>query len=501
MLLRPSLQDMRFIGLFTGRVLIGVAAAMLVPAVVGLVAGEPNAAAGFVIGACLAGLLGCTAQLTLRTTRRATWQHGMITSALSWLVSPFFGAVPLFLSGHYGGFGDAYFDAMSGFATAGLAVINDLDHLSDSVNLWRHLMQFLGGQGLLVMLLSLFATGGGAVGMYVGEAREEHILPSITRTARFIWRVALTWFLVGGSALFGVLLAADLAVGRALFHAVTLFMAGFDTGGFAPTSASIGIYHSGLVELVVAVLMVAGALSFALHYELWTRKRGGFLGNTEVRSLALTMAALYALTAVGLVRAGVYESGEALVRRGFFHLLSAHTTTGFNTIPGQLFTAEWAVLAPAALVAAMGMGAMAGSTAGGIKAIRLGVVAKSVRQQIRHLTLPSGAVTLERYQAGVRPRVLSQEVVRSALAILLLYLALYLLGALAGLFYGYPLEQALFESTSAAAEVGLSVGVTGPALEGGLKAVYIAQMWIGRLEFIAAFALIGFVWSALRGRT
>ncbi len=498
MLFRPDSSDLRVIGLNTGRVLSGVGVIMLLPAALGFAWGEHDAALGFVIGASTALIPGLAAEWLLATRRGAQWHHGMAIAALSWLVAAFVGAVPLYLSGHYGGFLDAYFDAMSGFATAGLAVINDLDHVPDSVNLWRHVMQFLGGQGLVVLMLSFFAIGGGSVGMYVGEAREDKILPNVANTARFIWRVALLYFAVGASALWVTLMVAGLSWSRAAFHAVTLFMAAFDTGGFAPNTASVGLYHSAAVEFVISVLMVAGALSFALHHALWRRQSWVLTRDVEIRSLALTTVTAFAVVAFGLAAAGTYLGIDPLMRRGLFHVVSAHTGTGFATVPARMFVTDWGVLAPAAIVFAMGFGGMAGSTAGGIKAIRLALAWKSLWLTVRQILLPPDALAVATYHSGTR-RVLRANVVRSALTILLLYLALYLAGALAGLYYGYPFDQAMFESTSAAAAVGLSVGLTGPNMETGLKVVLILQMWLGRLEFVANFAFIGFLWSMFRG--
>lgn len=499
MLFRPDSGDFSAIAVGLGRVLLAVAAVMLIPAIFGFAIGETNEALSFVLTAGMAGSVGLITELTLSQRASADWQHGMIVAAVAWLVAPLFGAIPLHLSGHYLSFLDAYFDAMSGFATAGLAVINDLDHLADSVNLWRHLTHFLGGQGLMLMALSLFASGGGSVGMYVGEAREDRIVPNIHRTARIIWRVALVYAVLGITALFIVLAAAGVSAPQALFHAVNLFMAAFDTGGFAPNTAGIWLYHAWSVELVLGVVMIAGALSFALHYQLWQRRPGEMLRNIEVRLFAFTLLSIFTVTSIGLIRSGTYETVTELLRRGLFHVVSAHSGTGFGNIPGRLFVTDWGVLAPGAIVLAMGIGGMAGSTAGGIKLIRVGLIAKAVSEQIRRLTLPRSAVTVETYHSGTR-QVLSDQVMRSALTILLLYLLLYGAGAAVGLFYGYEFDQAMFESTSAAAAVGLSVGVVGPTMPIGLKVTYILQMWIGRLEFVAVLALLGFVFSAYRGR-
>jgi trk system potassium uptake protein TrkH len=202
---------------------------------------------------------------------------------------------------------------------------------------------------------------------------------------------------------------------------------------------------------------------------------------------------------VGLGRTGTFTDFGALMRHSFFHLISAHTTTGLATVPGRLYVTDWGVLAPAVLVTAMAMGGMAGSTAGGIKAMRVGLILKGLVRDIRKVLLPEDAVVVETFHSSTR-RVLNDTHVRAAATILLLWLVLYLGGGLIGLFYGYELQLALFESTAAASSGGLSVGLVRPDLEWPLKVVYIAQMMIGRLEFIAVFALLGYIIAIIRGR-
>jgi trk system potassium uptake protein len=499
-LVRPDRRDLGLIGLYVGRIVTGLGLVMLVPISVGVLRAEWDDALDFVIGAALAIAVGQVAEWRLSTRRPLGWDHAMPVVALSWLACAFFAAVPLFLSGHYGGFLDAYFDAMSGLATAGLGMINDLDHLSDSVNLWRHMTQFLGGQGLVLAALSLFGGGGGLTGLYVGEGREDRILPNVVGTAKVIWRIALLYGLLGTMALWTALLVAGMPVVDGLLHAVMLFMAAFDTGGFAPTAASLGFYHSALVEGVASVLMVAGMLSFALHHLLWQGRLGALVRSSEVRVIAFSILSLTAISLLALARVGAYDSAEALFRRGFFTVLSAHTGTGFATVPGRQLVTDWGALAPAMIVVAMALGGMAGSTAGGIKGLRLALVLKGLHRDVQKLSLPNDAVIVERYWVNGARRTVQEAAVRGAALITLLYVLLYLVGALVGMFYGYTLQEALFESTSAAAAVGLSVGVVGPNLETGFKLVLIAQMWVGRLEFLAVFALATYWIAMLRGR-
>ncbi|MDP9023702.1 MAG: TrkH family potassium uptake protein [Actinomycetota bacterium] len=501
MFLRPDRDDARLVGFYVGRVVTFLGAIQAVPALVALALGEWNAFTAFLISMALAIGAGRVTELRLHTRAPLDWSHGMLIASLSWLVGSAFAAIPLYLSGHVSGFVDAVFEAMSGLTTSGLTVLQDLDHLAYSVNLWRHLMHFAGGQGMVLAMLSLF---GGAVGqagtLYVGEARDERIMPNVVRTARFIWRVSFGYLAIGTISLLAVLLVAGLGPGRALIQSVELFMAGFDTGGFTPQSTSIAYYHSAAVEAVVAVLMVAGTMSFGLHYQLWRGNRVELRRNVEARTIAATLAVLAVLTMVGLGRAGTYGDAIPLFRKGFFTVLSAHTGTGFAVTAPRLFISDWGLLAPAAVVGAMALGGMASSTAGGIKAIRVGITAKGLWKDIRRVVLPESALVVSTYHSQ-RRRILRDDQVRSSVTVLLLYLLTYIAGGILGLFYGFDFTEAMFESTSASANVGLSVGITGPDLATPLKVSYIVQMWIGRLEFMAVFALLATLLAAVRGRT
>ncbi|HVM00561.1 MAG TPA: potassium transporter TrkG [Egibacteraceae bacterium] len=500
MLFRPSADDLRVIGRYTGKVVYAVGVAMLLPLVVAVGAGERNDAYAFVVGASLAITVGAASQL-LRTRTTLDAARGLAVVGSAWLVAPVFGAVPLLLSGHYASYLDAYFEGMSGFATVGLTLANDLDHMARSVNLWRHIMQLMGGQGIILVVLTIFASAGAVIGtLHTGEGRGERILPNITHTARFILRVVVAYAGMGMGLLWLLLWRGGLEAATAAYHAALLFTTAFHTAGFAPQSASAAFYRSQPVEVVLMVLMVAGAFSFALHYQLWQGRRGELSRNLETRTLAVSIIAIFAVLAVGLGRTGVHTDFGGLFRVGFFQTINAHTTTGLTTIPHRLFVTQWGALAPAMLVTAMALGGMAGSTAGGIKAIRIGVLLKGLRRDIRKVLLPENAVVVESYHSTTR-RVLRDDLVRGAATILLLYLLLYLAGGILGLFYGYELTLSLFESTAAGATGGLSVGIVRPDLEWPLKLLYIAQMFIGRLEFLAALALGGYVLSMLRGRT
>jgi trk system potassium uptake protein TrkH len=383
---------------------------------------------------------------------------------------------------------------MSGVTTTGLSIIQDLDHLSSSINVWRHTIQFLGGQGIVLAALTFFSASG-ALSLYQAEGRDERIFPSVGSTARFIWLVSLVHLGFGVTILtLDGIFGQGFTAGRSFFHAITIFMGAFDTGGFSPQSSSITYYHSSVYELTIAVLMVAGAMSFGLHHAIWNRRRG-LIHTLEIKTIVFTTIVTLTTVIVGL--STVYTSAGPLVRRGFFHVISAHTGTGFATVSSAEL-GRWSGLAFAGIAAAMAFGGMSSSTAGGVKSLRIGLTLRSMADTVRTALLPEHTVIKTGYTQYGRRR-LDAKLAQSVMAVSLLYVGLYLFGAAVGIATGYELNDALFESVSASAAVGLSVGVTSPTMPLLMKIVMILQMWIGRLEFIAAFALAGFVWSAVRG--
>ncbi len=498
MLIRPTAEDLTTIAFYLGRIFLLVAVAGAIPATWAVVTQEWAPLGSFVLMSGVFALLGVILSRNIRREPRLDWSHGMVVVALTWLLVPLIGSIPLTLSGHYASPLDGLFDAMSGLTTTGLALIQDLDHLAGSLNFWRHTLHFLGGQGIIIAALSLFA-GGGAITLYLGEARDERILPSVRSTARFIWAVAIV-HLVVGVAVLGVIawLVLGFGIERSLFHALMVFFAAFDTGGFAPQSTSIGYYHSVVFEAFTSILMVAGAMSFGVHFALWKGRRRATFGNLETRTILSTFGAILVLTMIGLAATGAYASVAGLTRQGYFQVLSAHTGTGFATISSTEL-AGWGGLAFAGIAIAMGLGGMASSTAGGIKSLRIALAVKTLTIQVKEMLLPERAVVSRVYYQSGRRR-LTDDVSRSVMAISLLFITLYIGGAIVGVAYGVPLEQALFESISAGASVGLSVGVTDPGMPVLLKLTYLFQMWAGRLEFVAVFALAGFVFAWLRGR-
>jgi trk system potassium uptake protein TrkH len=500
MLLRPQIKDLKIVTYYLGKIIIGLSLALSLPLVLALVNQEINPAIDFGISFLISLIIGVILITLCKTREDLNWMQGMSLVGLSWLVAMLLGAIPLFLSGHWKSYLDACFEAMSGFATTGLVLVQDLDHLSKSCNLWRHLMMFIGGQGIVIVALSFFVRGlSGAFKMYVGEAREERVLPNVVHTTRFIWLVSIVYFVLGSTTLGFIAQAEGISRGSSFFHGLCIFMAAFDTGGFSPHSQNILYYHSLPFELATISLMLLGAINFRLHYSLWTSNKREIFKNIETITLFISIMFLFLLIAIGLNRAGVYPEPVILFRKGFYQLISAHTGTGYMTIYAKQFIRQWSGFAFLGIILAMSLGGSICSTTGGIKLLRLDIFLKAMAGEIKRTMLPESTVLAQKFH-HIQEVVLEDRQVRLSLLIFLMYLGLYILGTIIGCLCGYPLSEALFESVSAGANVGLSCGITNPTMPTLLKLTYIFQMWVGRLEFISIFTLFGVLIAAVKGK-
>lgn len=500
MIVRPRWIDFKIIGLYTGKVITGVGLLMVIPLTTSLLFGEWNPAIDFLfgIGACL--VFGLGLEVLCQTPKDLAWGHGLVAVSFSWFMATVLGAIPHYLSGHFSSYLDAAFDVMSGYTTTGLYLLQDLDHVSHGFNMWRHVLTFAGGQGIIVIALTfLFQGTAGAYKIYVGEGKDERLLPNVVQTARAIWLVSLAYLVVGSLLLWiaGMLLGQGPV--RGFLHAVWIFMSSWSTGGFAPQSYNSFYYHSLLYEVMTIPIFVIGSFNFALHWAVWTGEKTEIRRNIEIISFFTTVTIAILLAMAGLMKFNVYPDIIALFRKMFYQVASAHTTTGLGTIYSRTFVRQWGTMAMLGIILAMAIGASACSTGGGFKGIRMGIIFKGIIQDVRRLISPESARIVEKWH-HISTRLLDDATVRMAMLIVLSYVGIYALGTVIGVYYGYDLVEAMFDSVSAGSNSGLSCGVVSPTMPTLMKVVYIFEMWAGRLEFISLFALAGYFVALIRGR-
>ncbi|MEG1557789.1 MAG: potassium transporter TrkG [Oscillospiraceae bacterium] len=490
------------IGYYIGAVLLALGAAQFIPVVTSLASGEWHVAFIFIFTASLIAGIGAVLMAVGKKYRSTTisWCEGMIVASSSWLIGMLLCALPYYLSGHYLSYLDACFDVMSGLTTTGVILIQDMDHLSNGINMWRFLLTFIGGQGMVVLALTfLTKNSSDTYKMYVGEAKDERIRPNATSTARSIWYISLLYLAIGSAVMFIAGLVAGLPTGKAFLHGVWIYMSAWSTGGFAPMSQNILYYHSAFYEIASMVFFIVGSFNFALHYAVLSGKKHEIRRNIETVTFSVTMTITTLLACLGLMRANVYPDIAALFRKGFYQLISGHTTTGFMSVYAKQFYTEWGEIALFAIIIAMLFGGSACSTAGGFKGLRTGIIFNTLKTEIKRMMLPESRVSEQKIH-HIRDVVLSEAAVRSAFLIVFAYIVTFSIGTLAGMFAGFPFAMAAFESASVTGNVGLSIGITSATMPSFLKVVYIVIMWLARLEFMSVLALGAYIVGRVKSK-
>jgi len=429
----------------------------------------------------LALALAAALYLPLRGGKEAHLKHGLIIAAMGWLLVAMLGAVPFLLAaggpdsgsaGVFSSYGNAVFEAMSGFTTTGLSVVAHPENLPHTLQWWRSFTQWIGGIGVIVMVLGFIPTPiRPGRGLFFAE-RDSKIHPSIAATIRTMWWIYLLYTFIGIVLLWGI--------GMGMWDAINHSMTALSTGGFSTMSESMGHYPGWSVRLVTVLLMLLGAMSFATHYDLLQGKRLGFRANFyQARWLFLFCGGAALVLLLQSVLSGVSPSRAAAA----YQAVSAATTTGFQTEP----LTSWSEASKLILIVAMFIGGATGSTAGGIKVMRAVVLlrgmgwwlSKTISSPRKVLGFRIGSEKLSPEEADSR--------VQGAAVIFFAWLVCTLGGTLILMHFipdTYTLADSLFEVVSAQSTVGLSVGITHAEMSLVAKIVLILNMWMGRLEVL-----------------
>lgn len=486
---RFTWYDVRVIGHYLGVLVSFFTVALAVPLVVALGCEEWEPACRYLLAIGVSIIIGSAMRLMCIQPGRLTYQQAMVVTGLSWIVLALVAAVPLALSGHYGSYLDALFESTSGLATTGASLAMDLEHISYADNMWRFTMHLIGGVGIIAIGMSLGLFGKATSGLYSSEGRSEHVLPNIVNTVRLITQIAVGVIGFATAVLFAICLFGGLEPIRAFFHALWMAITSFTTAGFAPTSQSAMYYHSFPLEVICMLLMLLGAVNFVLFVRIRQGETSSFFKDYEIRTGIVWMLIATIVLMLSLCVSGGFSDIMALLRRGVFMVISASTTTGLQTVTNNQLTTVFSSGAFLVLIILMAVGGSSGSTAGGIKFSRLGLIAKSMVSVIKETLSPGTArVSVRYYHLG--KKILTTETAKSALTVSALFVFTYLIGALVGIAYGYDALSCIFESVAMASSGGLSSGIITQGMPALLEIVYILEMWAGRLEFVTLIALI-----------
>ena len=426
-------------------------------------------------------------------------REGFLVVSVTWLVIAAVVALPYVLSSEdqLSRPLDAYFEAMSGMTTTGSSVATDLTALDKSMAMWRQFSQWLGGMGIIVLALAVLPrlrVGGRRLMESEAPGPElDALAVSIRATARRLWLlyVALTALLILILATFGWTGVDDR---MNLYQAVAHAFGAMPTGGFGTDPRSVEPFAPASQWVLALFMAIAGA-SFALLYRAIVRRKPFALArDEEFRLYVALLLVASAVLAVVLWEAGIQE-GEAAVRHSVFQTVSIMTTTGFASTDYN----EWLAVAPFAaliIVALMFPGGSAGSTAGSIKVVRHVVIGKVLRRELDQTVHPEFVAPIRVNRATV-----DERMVRAVIAFVLLYVGIFVVGAVLLLIDAHRVELDLspFDAIAASAttlgNVGPAFGFAGPMgsfapFSDVSKGIMIVLMWIGRLEIIPVAVLL-----------
>ncbi len=456
--------------------------------------GEVYAFVPMLITAATSFLLGAALYFPFRNAGETRLKHGMLIAAFGWLLVAALGSLPFVLTALFAesagnasqtllNFKDpasAFFESVSGYTGTGLTMAARADLLPKTLQWWRSFIEWIGGMGVIVLMLAILAgprPGAATHSLYYAEARGEKIHPSIRATLRTMWWIFLLYTFIGVIALWGA--------GMPMWESVNHAMTGISTGGFSVTANSIASYNSPVIEIVLIPIMLLGAISFAVHYQMM-RGDGSMLWRDFQTRWFLTLV-LFGIVFLSLENL-LHMSGVEAIRVSAFQYTSAMTCTGFQSAD----IASWSVTAKLLLAVGMFIGGAAGSTAGGIKVMRMLVLIKGVQWRFRKIIAPRKAIVP--FRLGPTP--VADEAVGQRLedASLIMFLWLVFLGlgivVLLHTTKDTSLSNVIFEVASAQGNVGLSVGVTSPTMPLLSKLMLCFNMWVGRLEIIPILILL-----------
>lgn len=471
---RLSRRETKTILHFTGNACILLAAALIIPILVALIYNEPRYIIPFIISSIISGVIGISLIKLFKVEMQLTLKSAMIFSTIIWVVGCALGALPYYLAGELS-YLNAYFEAMSGFTTTGFSMFQNIDAISYTINFYRAFTQWIGGLGIIFLLLVVLkSTGVDVMRLYLAEGREERLQPSIkhsTRTIVYIYlfftAIAITLFYIAGMPLFD-----------SIFHAFTAL----STGGFGMHNTSLLYYNSIWIEIAAMIIMMIGATNFALHYTVLKGKWKEYFKDIETKVAYSLIILSTILVTLVLYNNHVYGNDLLLnFRYALFQMVSAITTTGLQTAFYPDLLAKWIGLGTFLLTIIMIIGAGSLSTGGGIKWLRFGILLKGISWQVKSFILPGKAVMAKKIH-HVTDLKITDDVLRITGAFVFTYLVIYIISVVIVLIYYPDISRVIFEVASALSNVGLGSGIITPDSPEVVKIVFIVDFWMGRLE-------------------
>lgn len=419
-----------------------------------------------------------------RHRRELQPRDGFLLVTLVWTVVPAFATIPLLGVVPGLSFTDAYFEAVSGMTASGGTVLTGIDGLPPSINLWRALMVWIGGMGIIVLavaILPLLGVGGSQLfkAETPGCMKDTKITPRIADTAKGLW---LVYFVFSALCLVAYRVAGMSWIDAAIHAGTTMGL-----GGFSSYDASLGRFDSAAIEVVAMVFMTLASINFATHFLAFRRRSPlAYVLDGEARRVAIWLAGSSLLVAVVLVANGTYADFGAALRHASFNVVSVATTTGYATADYS----QWPAFAPVWMLFLACFVTSSGSTGGGIKMVRAVLLFKQTIREMTRIIHPRAVVPVK-----LGEQVVENNVIFAVLAFMLMWGGTIIVMSMVLLASGLDIVTAVSAVIACVNNLGPGLGAVGPA--GTYQPLTDFQTWVctvtmllGRLELFTVLVLL-----------
>ncbi|WP_300910499.1 TrkH family potassium uptake protein [uncultured Bacteroides sp.] len=412
--------------------------------------------------------------------RQLTRRDGYVLVSFTWIAFSILGTFPFYISGYIPSITNAFFETMSGFSSTGATILDDIEALPHGLLFWRSMMQWIGGLGIIMLtiaVLPIFGVNG--LQVFAAEASgptHDKVHPRIGVTAKWIWSIY--------AGITGILVVLLMLGGMDWFDSVCHAFTAISTGGFSTKQASIAYYNSPYIEYVLSVFMFISGINFMLLLLFFNRKFKKAIHDAELKWYFWSVVLFTAAIAVILYYTQPMGVEEAF-RQSLFQVISLHTSTGFATNDYML----WPAVTWGLLTIIMLMGACAGSTTGGLKCIRMIILAKIARNEFKHILHPNAILPVRLNKQVVPPSVQS-----TVLAFCFIYAAISIVSVLIMMSLGIDFLESVGCVVSSISNTGPGLGDTGPAFSWNAlpdlaKWLMSFLMLLGRLELFTVLLL------------
>lgn len=408
-------------------------------------------------------------------------RDGYVIVTFAWLVSSFCGMLPYLISGYIPEITNAFFETLSGFSGTGATILDDIESLPHGLLFWRSLTQWIGGLGIVfftIAVLPMIGTSG--VQLFAAEATgptHDKLHPRIGTTAKWIWAIY-----IGLTLTETILLSVS---GMGIFDSICHSLTTTATGGYSTKQDSIAYFNSPSIEYIITIFMIISGINFSMLYLLMMKgKIKEFLKDTEVRCYLGFLLAFTIFVTFGLMSTSGYGTEESF-RKGVFQVASILTSTGYMSDDYM----SWAPFLWGFIGIFMCIGGCAGSTAGGIKCIRISIMWKTARNEFKRIIHPNAVLPVR-----VSGKTISSTTRTTVLAFIFVYICIFLFGWLALMMMGLGHTEAYSCTVSCLENCGPALGKLGPTatwncLPAAAKWLCTCLMLMGRLELFSVLMM------------